>query len=121
MNFTDLAKSYVRTIVPVLVGLVISLALRAGIDLHGYAPEVTAVVTAVYYCAARAAEHYLSPKFGWLLGVASLPKYGSPKISREVAAGLTRKRGQAGYADVVAVVVIVLLVLLILVLLGAIR
>ena len=75
MTFTDLAKSYVRTVVPILVGLVISLALRAGVDLHGYGPEVTAVVTAAYYCVARAAEHYLSPRFGWLLGVAAPPKY----------------------------------------------
>lgn len=79
MTFTDLAKSYVRTVIPVLVGLVVSLALRAGIDLHGYTPEITGAVTAVYYMAARAAEHYLSPRYGWLLGVAAAPKYPAKK------------------------------------------
>lgn len=79
MTFTDLAKSHVRTIVPMVVGLVIALALRHGVDLHGYTPEITSVVSAVYYAVARAAEHYLSPKFGWLLGVAALPKYAAPK------------------------------------------
>lgn len=77
MTFTDLAKAHVRTIVPILVGLVITLALRAGIDLHSYTPFVTSAVTAVYYSAARLAEHYLSPKFGYLLGVAQLPIYGA--------------------------------------------
>lgn len=75
MTFTDLAKAHVRTIVPAIVGLVITLALRQGVDLHGYAPELTTAVTSVYYSAARLAEHYLSPKFGWLLGVAAAPKY----------------------------------------------
>lgn len=79
MTFTDLAKSHVRTVVPMVVGLVIALALKQGIDLHGYTPEITSAVSAVYYSLARAAEHYLSPKFGWLLGVASLPKYTKPK------------------------------------------
>lgn len=75
MTFTDLAKAHVRTIVPILVGLVITLALKSGVDLHGYAPEITSAVTAVYYSGARLAEHYLSPKFGWLLGVAAAPRY----------------------------------------------
>lgn len=75
MNFNDVAKAHVRTVVPVLVGLVITLALRTGLDLHGYAPEITSAVTALYYSAARLAEEYLSPRFGWLLGVAARPKY----------------------------------------------
>lgn len=75
MNFNDLAKAHVRTIVPAIVGLVITLALRAGVDLHGYAPFITTAVTAVYYSAARLAEEYVSPRFGWLLGVATKPKY----------------------------------------------
>lgn len=78
MTVTDLAKSYVRTVVPIVVGLVVTLGLRAGLDLHGYTPVITAAVTALYYAAARAAEHYLSPKFGWLLGLAGAPKYTPP-------------------------------------------
>jgi len=75
VNFNNIAKAHVRTVVPVLVGLVITLALRAGVDLHGYAPEITSAVTAVYYSLARLAEEYLSPRFGWLLGVAAKPHY----------------------------------------------
>lgn len=78
MTATDIAKAHVRTIVPAIVGLVITLALRAGLDLHGYAPEITTVVTAVYYSAARLAEEYVSPRFGWLLGFASKPHYAKP-------------------------------------------
>lgn len=78
MNFNNLAKAHVRTIVPAIVGLVITLALRAGLDLHGYAPEITTVVTALYYSAARLAEEYVSPRFGWLLGVAAKPHYSKP-------------------------------------------
>lgn len=80
MTGTDLAKSYVRTVVPVVVGLVVSLALRAGVDLHGYAPEITAAVTVAYYTLARAAEHYLSRQFGWFLGAAGGPRY--PRLIR---------------------------------------
>ena len=82
MTFTDLAKAHVRTIVPVLVGLVVTLALKAGVDLHGYASEITSAVTALYYSAARLAEHYLSPKFGWLLGVAAAPVYTKPRARK---------------------------------------
>ena len=78
MTFTDLAKAHVRTIVPAVVGLVVTLALRQGVDLHGYAPELTTVITSVYYAVARCAEHYLDPRFGWLLGVAAAPAYGGP-------------------------------------------
>lgn len=83
MNFSDLAKAHVRTVVPALVGLVVTLALRTGVDLHGYAPVITTVITAVYYSAARLAEEYVSPRFGWLLGVAAAPVYTPPRKARK--------------------------------------
>lgn len=79
-DITDLAKSYVRTVVPVIVGLVISLSLRAGFDIHGYTPEITSGVTFIYYAAARALEHYAGPRFGWLLGWAGRPLYATGVI-----------------------------------------
>ena len=83
MTLTDLAKSNARTVVPFVVGLVVSLALRAGVDLHGYTPEVTLAAGWVYYNVVRIAEHYLSPRFGWLLGVAGAPQYSRPASKRK--------------------------------------
>lgn len=108
MNLSDLAKSYVRTVVPIIVGLVISLGLRAGVNLHGYAPEITAAVTALYYGLARLLEAKLSPAFGWLLGYASPPKY---------APATPAPAKTAGFADVLylaltALVIVVILLLL---------
>lgn len=71
----DLAKSHVRTVVPFVVGMVISLLLRAGIDVHGYAPEISVAVGYLYYALVRLAERNWSPKFGWLLGAIGAPKY----------------------------------------------
>lgn len=108
MTFTDLAKSYVRTIVPAVVGAIIAWALHHGHDIHGYEPQVTAVVTAVYYALARLLEHYVSPRFGWLLGVAQTPLYGKARKGKVV-----HPKAAAGHGMVEALV-IVLLVLVIL-------
>lgn len=78
MTLNSVAKSHVRTVVPVIVGLLVSLALRAGYDLHGYTPEITAAVTYLYYAVVRLAEEHLSPQFGWMLGVAAKPHYTKP-------------------------------------------
>jgi hypothetical protein len=74
-----LVKSLARTVVPYAVGLIVTLALRAGVDLHGYAPELTVVVGAVYYALARSLEQFVSEHFGWLLGVAAKPVYPTVK------------------------------------------
>ena len=104
MNLPDLAKSYVRTVVPVVVGLIITLALKAGVNLHGYAPEITAAVTALYYGLARLLEAKLSPAFGWLLGYASPPKYPAPAPAPAAK--------QAGYGVIELVVGVLLCVFL---------
>lgn len=75
-----LADSLVRTFVPIIVGAVISFFVTSGIELD---PEfegalflvVTAVLQGVYYLAVRLFELYVSPKFGWLLGLAKKPVY----------------------------------------------
>lgn len=69
--------SLVRTLVPVLVGfLITTLGLgRVGLSEADLTPAVTALVTAVYYIAARALEQYVTPRFGWLLGAPTAPTY----------------------------------------------
>lgn len=75
-----LFDSLVRTVVPLIVGAVISFFITRGIPLD---PEfetsltiaLTAGFTGIYYIAVRLFETYLSPKFGWLLGLAKQPVY----------------------------------------------
>lgn len=92
--------SLIRTWVPLAVGAIIS-----WLALHGASPHLTdsqmtnltaaltGVIVAVYYALVRLFEHYVSPKFGWLLGVAKMPTYTatppapSPAVSPPVAQG----------------------------------
>lgn len=75
-----LVDSVIRTFVPIIVGAVLSWFVTAEIPLD---PEfeialtvaVTALLTALYYVAVRLFETYVSPKFGWLLGMAKAPEY----------------------------------------------
>jgi len=72
--------SIVRTIVPIIVGAVIGWATTQGIALD---PEfevslilaITAAFQGIYYILVRLFELYVSPKFGWLLGLAKAPEY----------------------------------------------
>ncbi len=76
--------SIVRTVVPALVGLVLGLIARWNLPLD---PEfedaltalLTGVFTAAYYVAVRLLETYVTPKLGWLLGLAREPEYTPPK------------------------------------------
>lgn len=74
--------SFVRTIVPVIVGAVLAWFAGAGItvdpDMQGaLTTGLSAGFTALYYLIARLAETYISPKLGWLLGAAKAPvEYG---------------------------------------------
>ena len=76
----SLFDSLVRTVVPLVVGAVVSWFVTAGIVLD---PEfegaltiaVTAGLTGVYYVVVRLLETYVTPKFGWLLGLAKEPVY----------------------------------------------
>ncbi|MFF8980168.1 hypothetical protein ACF08A_25570 [Streptomyces cellulosae] len=83
----NLFASITRTVVPVLVGLVLTFAAQAGLDLDGEAVTMvaTAVVIAAYYAVFRLLEA-LAGRLGWrplqllagvLLGWARPPSYGS--------------------------------------------
>lgn len=77
-------ESIVRTVVPLLAGLVIT-----GLITIGWAPDdtqqqnllaqisavLTVIITALYYAVVRFLETHVSPKFGWLLGLAKQPTY----------------------------------------------
>ena len=71
-------QSILRTIIPVAVGGILGWLASAGIEAD---PELgsalvaafTAAGTAIYYVIARVLEVHVSPKFGWLLGLAKSP------------------------------------------------
>lgn len=76
----SLVDSIIRTVTPILVGFVLSLAATWAIPLDPeFEGTLTAVLTtgftALYYIAVRLFEEYVSPRFGWLLGKAAAPKY----------------------------------------------
>ncbi len=77
---SDLRDSIIRTIVPVIVGAIlgwlasINLAPDPGLE-SALTIALSAAFTAVYYIAVRLFERYVSPRFGWLLGVAKEPEY----------------------------------------------
>jgi hypothetical protein len=73
--------SIVRTVVPLIIGWVLALPVAAwlGLTEEQATSAATAVVTAVYYVAVRLAEQHLSPRFGWLLGLAKPPTYDTPE------------------------------------------
>ncbi|TQE30864.1 hypothetical protein Sipo8835_23005 [Streptomyces ipomoeae] len=82
----NLYISLLRQGVPAVVGWLVAVALRHGLDLD--AAAVTGVLTPVagfaYYGVFRLAEQHLSPRFGWLLGFARPPQY--PKGKAELPA-----------------------------------
>jgi len=72
----DLLLSLRRTLVPVIVGFLLSQAARVGFDIP--ADELTgvieALVTGSYYAVVRIAEQYF-PAAGVLLGASRQPRY----------------------------------------------
>lgn len=84
----NLFTSLMRTVVPLVVGLVLGLAARVGLDLDDaeVAAAVTAGLTAVYYTVFRAVEEWaarlgvgwLRTAAGVLLGWARPPQYVAP-------------------------------------------
>lgn len=72
--------SIIRTVTPIIVGAVIGFAVANGIELDAQFElaligVITAAAQGVYYIAVRLFETYVSPKFGWLLGLAKQPVY----------------------------------------------
>lgn len=75
-----LFDSLVRTFTPIIVGAVLGWFATSGIELDPeFETALTLVVGAafagIYYLAVRLFELYVSPKFGWLLGLAKPPVY----------------------------------------------
>ncbi|MEU3559651.1 hypothetical protein [Kitasatospora sp. NPDC006786] len=77
----NLYLSLLRTGVPALVGWLVAAAARYGLDLDAtaLAGVLVPLVSFIYYAVFRAAEHYLSPRWGWLLGYAKPPAYPAGK------------------------------------------
>ena len=73
----QIGPSIIRTIVPMIVGLLLAALARRGLAVpESVATEVvTVVVTGVYYGLARVAEVRLSPLWGWLLWLPKAPTY----------------------------------------------
>ena len=72
----DLLISLRRTIVPVVVGFLISQARRGGFDIPAdqLPGVIEALVTGGYYAVVRVAEQY-APGLGVLLGASKQPRY----------------------------------------------
>lgn len=76
----DLFDSLVRTYVPWIVGVVLGWLVSLGIPLDPEVePQLTVaimgIVTFIWYALVRVFEVYVSPKFGWLLGLGTAPEY----------------------------------------------
>ena len=73
---SDQIVSIIRTVVPALVGLLITAAGQIGVDLDNAAltAVVSSIVIGAYYAAARQLERRW-PKAGWLLGLPRAPTY----------------------------------------------
>lgn len=76
----DLQASFIRTFVPLLVGVLVSWAARYGfeIDDDQAASALTAIFAFVFYAVVRYLETHRSSAFGWLLGSARQPTYVTP-------------------------------------------
>lgn len=72
-----MGPSLVRTVVPLIVGWLLSLPLAKwfGVTSDQLVPLVTVVVASVYYAVVRWLEQHVSSRFGWLLGLAKQPVY----------------------------------------------
>lgn len=75
----DLATSFIRTIVPIVVGAIVSFLATKGIAIDeqaaaGLAAFLAGLVSAVYYIIARLLEQKF-PQAGLLLGSTKKPEY----------------------------------------------
>lgn len=72
----DLLLSLRRTLVPVIVGFLLSQAVRAGFDIPAdqLTGVIEALITGTYYAVVRVAEQY-APALGVLLGASKQPRY----------------------------------------------
>ena len=73
----NLAISVIRTWVPIIVGVILTFAAKAGfnIDSEALTIVITGIITGMYYLVVRFAETHFGSSWGWLLGKASRPAY----------------------------------------------
>ena len=82
-----LITSAVRTITPVIAGIVLNALVRFGlselVDVDqlnlAVSGALTTLLTAAYYVGARWLETFRSSKWGWLLGSPTAPTYHRPQ------------------------------------------
>lgn len=82
---SDIINSTIRTIVPLIVGAILSLLGQLGVTAALDEPSITAAVTtivtpfvtAIYYIVVRYLEVFRNSKYGVLLGRQSRPYYPS--------------------------------------------
>ena len=73
---SNFSKSAVRTITPIIIGYVVALLTKNGLNVSNKAVTLAVgpVVSALYYLGVRYVEHAV-PQAGWLLGHPSKPQY----------------------------------------------
>jgi hypothetical protein len=99
-NISDLIISWVRTVVPVLVGAVVTWAIRQGLISDAAVTQpltevLVLAISAAYYFVVRLLEK-LNPIFGFFLGVPKTPTY-TPPVTAVKAAPQHRNTGTGGY------------------------
>lgn len=79
----SLYTAIIRTVVPMIAGFLLTQALRLHLHLDQatVTGEVTTGLSAAYYALFSWLEKRVSPRFGWLLGLARPPKYTAPRTS----------------------------------------
>jgi hypothetical protein len=81
--------SIVRTLTPLIVGSVLGWFVTTGITLDDrfeglLTLVISGLLTGTYYVAVRLLETYVTPKFGWLLGLAKTPTQYTPESPASV-------------------------------------
>jgi hypothetical protein len=74
-NFRDWWTSMVRTTVPIIVGALMASKAGPFIDPAAATELVTSVFAIAYYALVRVGETFVTPQFGWFLGVPRQPVY----------------------------------------------
>lgn len=70
----------VRTVAPMIAGVLLTLLAKAGLNLTEPAVEAALVpiLGALYYTGVLWLQNHVSPAFGWLLGSPAVPVYDPP-------------------------------------------
>lgn len=95
--------SLVRTVVPVVVGAVLSGLAMLNIDIdpeleNNLATVLSIAFTGVYYVLVRLFETHISPKFGWLLLFPKAPVVYSPARPKDIPVAVEAATGEIAIA-----------------------